>query len=189
MQNEANTPWREKRGSGRRFKAEFRFHENKKQLFKSQLSGWLTLHPQPAEIDFHLCRDLVSSSWHITLTNLRSNYQICSLLLALIWNLTIKNSLRGRWKVATHRGSKTCPWCITARFGKIWGNCSHELELIEENYTPDFYYKVFFFPPLFLPFIVCVAFLKLCWETPLQGGQNVAFLITLLKLLLICLKL
>lgn len=144
------------------------------------MSGWLTLHPESGEIHFHLCSALVSGSWHITLTNLRSNYQICSLLLALIWNLTIKNSLRGRWKVATHRGSKTCPWCITARFGKIWGNCSHELELIEENYTPVFYYKLFF--PLFLPFIVCVAFLKLCCEILLQGRQSITFLITLLKL-------
>lgn len=69
---------------GGRFKAGIHFNENKNQLFKYEMSGWLTLHPESGEIHFHLCSALVSGSWHITLTNLRWNYQICSLLLALI---------------------------------------------------------------------------------------------------------
>lgn len=33
------------------------------------------------------CNALVSGSWHVTWANWRWNYQICSLLLALIWKL------------------------------------------------------------------------------------------------------
>lgn len=61
------------------------FNEDpKKKVSKSQMTGWLTLYPNSKKIHFHLCNTLVSGYWHITLTNLRSNYQICSLLLALI---------------------------------------------------------------------------------------------------------
>lgn len=60
------------------------FNEDPKKVSKSQMTGWLTLYPNSKKIHFHLCNALVSGYWHITLTNLRSNYQICSLLLALI---------------------------------------------------------------------------------------------------------
>lgn len=80
---------RRRRKTGRdgrrgRLKVGLGFNGNKNQLPKYEMSGWLTLHPESGEIHFHPRGALVSGSWHVTLTNLRWNYQICSLLLALI---------------------------------------------------------------------------------------------------------
>lgn len=51
------------------------------------------------------------------------------------------------------RRPKARPRASQQGLQKAWGNCSHEPELIEENYTPVFYYK-FFCVWLFLNYAV-----------------------------------